>query len=225
MSSHSPLFSASRQESPDGRQMPRALPGFELINRYWDRTNLIFAAKILPGEFYVTREDELISTVLGSCVAACIRDRLFGIGGMNHFMLPLDDGSGTWDGSSELARSTRYGNYAMEHMINEILKNGGNRNNLEAKVFGGGRILTEGSDIGRKNIDFVHKFLRAEGIPLISEDVGDVFPRKVNYYPMSGKVRMKKLRQVSNQTIVTRERSYMSELRNDTVSGEIELFN
>lgn len=205
--------------------MPRALPGFESINRYWDRTNLIFAAKILPGEFYVTREDELISTVLGSCVAACIRDRLFGIGGMNHFMLPLDDGSGTWDGSSELARSTRYGNYAMEHMINEILKNGGNRNNLEAKVFGGGRILAEGSDIGRKNIDFVHKFLRAEGIPLINEDVGDVFPRKVNYYPMNGKVRMKKLRQVSNQTIVTRERSYMSELRNDTVSGEIELFN
>ncbi|QEP42220.1 chemoreceptor glutamine deamidase CheD [Ectothiorhodospiraceae bacterium BW-2] len=219
------MFSTSRHHSPDGEPLPPALEGFESINRYWDRANRCFAAKILPGEFYVTREDEMITTVLGSCVAACIRDKLFGIGGMNHFMLPLDDGGGSWNGMSELARSTRYGNYAMEHMINEILKHGGRRNNLEAKVFGGGQVLTEGSDIGRKNIEFVHKFLADEGIELAGENVGDIYPRKVNYYPRTGLARMKKLKQAHNQTIISRERSYMSELRQEEVSGDIELFD
>ncbi|OOZ38019.1 hypothetical protein BOW53_16745 [Solemya pervernicosa gill symbiont] len=136
-------------------RMPRSLPGFEDVKRYWDKTNDIFSAKILPGEFYVTANDELITTVLGSCVSVCIRDRIFGIGGMNHFMLPHDNsGTGSWVASDNVSVSTRYGTYAMEHMINEILKNGGNRKNFEVKVFGGGRILANMTDVGIKNINF-----------------------------------------------------------------------
>jgi len=102
-------------------QMGDALSGFESINRYWDRAHQMPAAKILPGEYYVTQQNEIITTVLGSCVSACIWDRAAGIGGMNHFMLPLSH-TGDWGGSGLISTATRYGNFAMEHMINDILK-------------------------------------------------------------------------------------------------------
>lgn len=201
------------------------LPGFEHINRYWDKTNNIHAAKILPGEYYVTLNEEIITTVLGSCVSACIRDRVFGIGGMNHFMLPMD---GREQGNSQenalLSTSARYGNYAMEHLINGILKNGGNRKNLEVKIFGGGRILAHMTDVGRRNIEFVHDYIRVEGLNLASEDTGDVFPRKVIYFPMSGRVMIKKLHSLHNGTIVDREADYLRRLKNDRIEGEVDLF-
>jgi chemotaxis protein CheD len=210
--------------SPAGDHPPRAYEGFEKINRYWDATNELFTAKILPGEFYVTGENEMVTTVLGSCVSACIRDRIFRIGGMNHFMLPIDaDGSGRWSGEL-LDRSTRYGNYAMEHLINEVLKNGGMRKNLEIKIFGGGRVLQQATDIGQKNIDFVLEFIRTEGIELLAKDVGDIYPRKVNYFPATGKVKMKKLRTMHNDTIIQREQSYIHTLEVDKVESSIELF-
>jgi chemotaxis protein CheD len=202
----------------------RALPGFEGINRYWDRQHDLPAAKLLPGEYYVTKKDEVITTVLGSCVSACVRDRLSGVGGMNHFMLPASD-QGHWGGSSDpTSTATRYGNYAMEHMINDILKHGGQRRNLEVKVFGGGQIITAMTDIGRRNVEFVLDYLTTEGLPLISRDVGDVFPRKVLFFPASGRVRVKKLRDMHNDTIVRRERAYQHELEVQPIDGSIELF-
>ena len=174
---------------PLGIKPAKSLKGFEGINRYWDRENGLFTAKILPGEFYVTGQKEMVTTVLGSCVAACIRDVRTGIGGMNHFMLPITkELHHGWD---DVSRSTRYGNYAMEHLINEILKHGGQRSYLEVKIFGGGRILSQHTDIGASNIDFVRHYIRSEGLKLAAEDVGDIYPRKVNYFPDLGLVRVK----------------------------------
>lgn len=215
---------SSRRTNPSGEPPPKAYEGFEKINRYWDSTNGVFSAKILPGEYYVTGENEMVTTVLGSCVSACVRDRVFRIGGMNHFMLPIDaDGSGRWSGEL-LDRSTRYGNYAMEHLINEVLRNGGMRKNLEIKVFGGGRVLQQATDIGLKNINFVLEFIHTEGLKLLSKDVGDIYPRKVNYFPATGKVKMKKLRNLHNETIIKREENYIHSLEEEKVESSVELF-
>ncbi len=206
------------------RTPPPALPGFEHIKRYWDKNYGQFGAKILPGEFYVTTHDEVIVTVLGSCISACIRDRVFGIGGMNHFMLPVG-GDHHHDPASQWAsEATRYGNFAMEALINEILKNGGRRENLEVKVFGGGRIMEKMTDVGERNIAFVREYIRTEGLKLLAEDLGDIYPRKVHYFPVTGKVKMKKLRSLHNRTVAAREERYSETLQTKPVEGDIDLF-
>jgi chemotaxis protein CheD len=205
------------------QEFGKALPGFEKINRYWDRAHRMPAAKILPGEYYVTTNDEIITTVLGSCVSACVWDTLFGVGGMNHFMLPLRKGQG-WGGDDLLSTATRYGNYAMEHMINQILTHGGHRNNLAVKIFGGGKIIHEMSNIGAQNIEFVRNYIESEGLRLLSEDVGDIYPRKVVFFPSNGRVRVKKLKNLHNNTVVNRERVYQQDLEEKPVEGTVELF-
>lgn len=202
---------------------PRALPGFGHITRYWDDQHGMYAAKLLPGEYYVTGEQETIVTVLGSCVSACVRDAVTGVGGMNHFMLPVSGGNGSWE-TEGVAASTRYGNFAMEQMINDILKNGGRRANLEVKIFGGGKILAQMTDIGHQNIEFVQRYLRVEGLKLAASDVGDIYPRKVYFTPSTGKAFVKKLRSLHNNTIVERETRYLSLLKAKPVEGSIELF-
>src|SRR3989338_8421384 len=138
--------------SPSSR-LPLALPGFEHIKRAWNDSYEAYAARLMPGEYYVTLRDEGVYTTLGSCISACIRDRIAGIGGMNHFMLPASADADGWK-STSLSAATRYGNFAMEHLINVILKNGGQRQNLEVKLFGGGRILQNMTDVGMRNINF-----------------------------------------------------------------------
>lgn len=206
-----------------GTTVPAALPGFEHINRYWDPQHGVCAAKILPGEHYVTRHDEMIVTVLGSCVSACVRDTALGIGGMNHFMLPVDNGtaSDSWSGADT---AMRYGSYAMERLINDILKLGGARRHLEVKVVGGGRILAQMTDVGRSNIEFVRQYLRTEGLKVAGEDLGDIYPRKVHYLPASGKVQVKQLKSLHNNTLIERETAYMQELKRRPIEGEITLF-
>lgn len=191
-------------------------------NVYFDRTFDCDAAKILPGEYFFTHKDMLIVTVLGSCVSACIRDRVSGIGGMNHFMLP--DGGG--DNDSPVSASMRYGTYAMEVLINDLLKSGARRENLEAKVFGGGNVLRGfiAINVGERNAQFVRNFLRAENIRITAEDLNDIHPRKVYFFPRSGKVLVKKLKQMNNNTLVNREQDYASRLQNTRVGGEIDLF-
>jgi len=204
----------------DKHRLHRTLPGFESIKRYWDKTHDCVAAKILPGEYYVSATNELITTVLGSCISVCIRDSKNGIGGMNHFMLPTDKNVN----DTVVSEAARYGNYAMEHMINDILHYGGERRNLEFKVFGGGKVLDMKMDIGKKNIDFVFEYLKMESYKVISNDVGDVYPRKVIYFPISGVARVKKLKKLHNQTIISRENKYLDEIKQAPVSGDIELF-
>ena len=207
----------------DKPQQPRCLPEFTHINRYWDRSHHSWAAKILPGEYYVaTQPGELIATTLGSCVSACIRDRETGIGGMNHFMLPERSATSP---STPLDAATRYGSYAMEHLINDIIKQGGNRERLEIKLTGGGQIISGMSDVGRRNIDFVIKYLQTENLNVLAQDLGDIYPRKVIYDPESGRMRVKKLRNMHNDTLLRRENEYRHELEEQpVVSGSVELF-
>lgn len=202
-----------------------SLSGFEQINRYWDREHEIIAAKILPGEYYVTKANELITTVLGSCIAACVRDKEAGIGGMNHFMLPQTSADKLKQGNGDvIGNATRYGNFAMEHLINTILSNGGKRKNLELKVFGGGKIIPTLSDVGLKNIAFILDYIDTEGLILLSQDLGDIYPRKIVYFPKTGKVRMKKIQDLHNDTIVKREMQYFNKIKDEPVEGEVELF-
>lgn len=191
-------------------------------NVYYDRTFDCDAAKILPGEYYFTCKDMLIVTVLGSCVSACIRDRVTGIGGMNHFMLPESAN----DADSPVSASMRYGTYAMEVLINDLLKAGARRENLEAKVFGGGNVLRGfvAINVGERNAQFVRQYLRAENIRVVAEDLNDIYPRKVYFFPRTGKVLVKKLRELNNNTLVNREQDYASRLKTTPVAGDIELF-
>jgi chemotaxis protein CheD len=203
---------------------PPALPQFAHINRYWDKTHDVFMAKILPGEFYVTLRGEGVTTVLGSCISACVRDRKLGVGGMNHFMLPANRHDGGLENGALPTEANRYGNYAMEALINEILKAGGRREHLEIKIAGGGRILENMTNVGQMNIDFVRHYIHTEGLQLLGEDVGDIFPRKVVYFPADGRVRVKKLRALHNNTIIERETRYGRALQEGTVGGDVELF-
>jgi len=189
-------------------------------NVYYDRTFDCQAAKILPGEYYFTSKDMLIVTVLGSCVSACIRDRVTGLGGMNHFMLP-DGGD-----NSPVSASARYGTYAMEILINDLLKAGAKRDNMEAKVFGGGAVLKgfTAINVGERNAAFVQTFLKNERIRIVAEDLNDIYPRKVYFFPRTGKVLVKKLMQTHNDTLAKRENEYASRLKKQPVAGEVELF-
>ena len=187
---------------------------------YFDRHFHCMAARVLPGEYYVTSGDMGMLTVLGSCVSACIRDRRSGIGGMNHFMLP--DGG---DADSPASASMRYGAAAMEILINQLLKAGAQRAQLEAKVFGGGRVLSgmDALNVGERNAKFVRDFLQTEKIAIVAEDLNDVHPRKVAYFPHSGRAMVKKL-EVADRRLVEVEREYSSALRRKPVAGEVELF-
>jgi chemotaxis protein CheD len=205
--------------------LPPALPQFAHVGRFWDREHHCFSAKLLPGEYYVTTTGEQIATVLGSCVSACVRDRRTGIGGMNHFMLPQDASKGTSAWGSAASAATRYGNVAMERLINDILKLGGSRDNLEVKLVGGGKVLGASAiDIGARNIDFVRKYVADEGFMVAGEDLGDMYPRKVQYSPATGRLRVKKLNAVRNNTLFERERNYLEVLEKDPVGNDIELF-
>jgi len=198
---------------------------FSKIKRFWDNKTGFICAKILPGEYYVTTENEMISTVLGSCISACIRDAVTGVGGMNHFMLPeTNEKKLTSSKEAVVGNATRYGNYAMEHLINVILANGGKRKNLEVKVFGGGKIIPTLGDVGLRNIDFVLDYIDTEALKLLSQDLGDIYPRKVNYFPMTGKVRMKKIKDLHNEVIVSREKQYQTTIKDLPVESEVELF-
>jgi chemotaxis protein CheD len=213
---------SSKAELPP---MPPPLPGFERVRRSWNNQFQSYAARILPGEFYVTKQNEGVATTLGSCISACIRDRVTGIGGMNHFMLPTTDVSdlGSLKATS-LSDATRFGNYAMEHLINEIMRNGGRRQNLEAKIFGGGRIISGMTDVGLANITFVRDYLSTEGLPLVAEDVGDIYPRMVIFFPATGVAKVKRLRSLHNNVILDEERRYVDSIRKQPVSGAVELF-
>jgi chemotaxis protein CheD len=203
---------------------PTPLNGFEHINMFWDRKHNVHTAKILPGEYYVTKGNEAIATVLGSCVSACIRDNVAKIGGMNHFMLPLS--ADLKLDINVVSTATRYGNFAMEHLINDILKHGGKRQNLEVKVFGGGKVVQSMSstNVGEKNIQFVKDYLLLEGIPILSQDVGDTCPRKVLYYPSTGKVKIKRLQSIHNDTLTRRDQQYFDSIKSDPVKGDVEIF-
>jgi chemotaxis protein CheD len=193
-----------------------------VLARYFDTRFQLEAVKILPGQCYAVHRDVIIVTVLGSCVSACLWDANTRIGGMNHFMLP-----GTARSAHDAASlSARLGVYAMELLINQVVKLGAVRSRLVAKVFGGGKVL-DGLDtlnVGDQNGAFVLDFLKEEGIPVIARDLYDVWPRKVYFFPNTGKVLVKKLRTLRNDTVGRREHEYLERIRHAEASGEFELF-
>lgn len=183
---------------------------------FQDRT-LGRAVKVLPGEFFVSDEDIAIQTVLGSCIAACLWDGTRRVGGMNHFMLP--------DGGSDDSESGRYGVFAMELLINALLKRGASRANFKAKIFGGGAVMRgfTSLNVGEKNAKFVESFLSTERIPVVSRDLCDVYPRKVVFYPASGRALMKKL-PVTDHSVEAMEQKYGKTLATAPKAGDVELF-
>jgi len=177
--------------------------------------------RILPGEFYVTKENERVETVLGSCISACVRDPIAGVGGMNHFMLPVDKNK---KGNSELSDANRYGNYAMENLVNALLGLGAKRERLEFKLFGGGRIMSSMTNVGWYNIGFAFDYIYTEGFKIVSQDIGDIYPRKVLYYPTSGRVRVRRLNAMHNQSLADEENRYINTIEATPVEGDVELF-
>ena len=186
------------------------------VDPQWDAA----VVKIYPGGYYVTSHPgEVLMTLLGSCVAACVRDPVVGVGGMNHFMLP-DSETGVWAGVSA---SARYGNFAMEIVINEILSRGGRRDRLEIKLFGGGDVLATGTRVGSRNVAFVRDYLRNEQLTAVASDLGGDTGRRIHYFPDTGKV-MRKL--FARDPIVEKEElRHLKKLRKQTVGGEVELFD
>jgi chemotaxis protein CheD len=219
------MTSSSLDSSREFQKEKAFVRSFDHIKQHFDTKLNAQIAKILPGEYFVSLNKEAITTVLGSCVSACIRDVKLGIGGMNHFMLPVQTNfSDNW-GSSQVSNSTRYGNWAMEHLINEIIKNGGKRENFEVKVIGGGKVLDNMStDVGAKNSAFVLQYLREEGLNVANQDLGDIYPRKLVYFPNTGRTLVKKLRSRENRAIEAVEQSYFQSLVQQPTSGDVELF-
>lgn len=209
---------ALRADSPHPRRSSTQLQG--QASTYYDRHFQRQAMKILPGEFYATRTDEVIVTVLGSCVATCILDPVAMVGGMNHFMLPLSRHGPHQD----VYFAARYGAAAMEYLINDLLHLGAQRDRLVAKTFGGGKVMEGLTDVGSQNILFVRTYLQQEGIPLWSEDLGGTCPRKVYFFPHSGQVLVKRLGQVHNRTLIEREALYLQRVAQGADGADVELF-
>ena len=189
------------------------------FDRQFDRN----AVKLLPGEYFVSGDDIVLSTVLGSCVAACMWDPDAKVGGMNHFMLPGDPSATTRADPNGLAG--RYGVFAMEQLINELIKRGARKANLEAKLFGGGAVLKNFTalNVGERNAEFVLGFLNTEGIRVASQDLLNVFARRVVFFPVSGRALCRKLPQ-ADEAVVSAEQQYNARLNTGNVAGDVELF-
>ncbi|MBX3660371.1 MAG: chemoreceptor glutamine deamidase CheD [Ramlibacter sp.] len=191
--------------------------------RYFDRDLQIDTVKILPGQYYTATGSGSISTVLGSCVSTCLWDPVRCIGGMNHFMLPGDNRATP----SPWGVSARFGVYAMEVLINEMIHLGADRKRLVAKVFGGAHVLKgfETLDVGARNSEFVLNFLKEEGIQVLAQDLLGTSPRKLHFFPATGKVQMKRLQINADAAIHRREREYLAQLAREAEGGEIEIFS
>jgi chemotaxis protein CheD len=190
-------------------------------SRIYDTRSGVCCVRLLPGEFYTTdAADETIVTVLGSCVAACVRNPRTGFGGMNHFMLP-ESRSGDWNGVSA---AMRYGNHAMEALINAVFKSGCSRQELEIKLFGAANLMTGPSTVARQNADFARRYLDVEGLNLVAADLGGPFGRRIHYVPSTGKVHRRLLKHSSDVAIVEEERRYIAELRRKPIEGTVDLF-
>ena len=188
------------------------------VVRYRDHRFQMQAAKLMPTQYLVVDDDTALVTVLGSCVAACIRDPALRIGGMNHFMLP--------DGNSGDGAPARYGSYAMELLINDLLKRGANRKRLEAKVFGGANVLKgfTSNPVGTRNAEFVRQYLQAEHIPIVAEDLCGIHPRKIWFFADSGRVVVNRLPHAHEAEVAATESAVRARLSKAPVTGGVELF-
>ena len=177
---------------------------------------------LMPGEFHACRGETGYTTLLGSCVAACIRDTVSGIGGMNHFLLP---GSGEIDPTQAgWINAARYGDHAMELLINKLITLGARRENLQAKVFGGGAVVTGSSSlVGERNVHFAERYLELEGIPVIAQDLGGTHARQVYFFPANGEAFVRRISS-ADQDVARREAEFAKKLQKEETQGSIYLF-
>lgn len=186
------------------------------LRRYFDQTNGLWHVQIMQGDCYVSANPkEVLTTILGSCIAACLRDPIEGIGGMNHFLLPEGSGSNSHAGAE-------FGVNAMELLINELLKLGSRRERLQAKLFGGANVLANLTDIGSRNVAFVEQFLDDEAIPVVSKDMGGTAPRKISFWPVTGQAR--RLAIVCNKNELLEEELRNSRQQKTVGAQDVELF-
>lgn len=183
--------------------MSAAIAGSLASHHYYDRDFGRMAVKLLPSEHYITTTDTVLVTVLGSCVAACLHDPQAGVAGMNHFMLPEDGDAGGRDHAAAM----KYGAYAMDVLVRELIQAGARRERLQAKVFGGAAVLANMTtlNVGDRNADFVLRYLKTERIGVYAEDLRGQHARRVCFMPDTGKVVVRKLRAQTDVQSIQRE--------------------
>lgn len=194
----------------------------QAVNNLPPEFNRAATINVNQGECHISCKDAVtLSTVLGSCIAACVRDRIACVGGMNHFLLAQQSGAS----KERFGASARYGAFAMEELINKVLTQGtGIKKNLEIKVFGGGNINAALNDVGAENSDFIRQFLRREGYPIFGEDLGGGFARRVLFKPVTGRAFIKRLDSMTGQSVVLQELAIAGRKPIPAPVDDIELF-
>ncbi len=202
------------------REAERSLKEFYAQGkRVVDAESGLTLVKLFAGDCYVTSSPkEVLATVLGSCVAVCIRDPIARVGGMNHFLLPGEDSA-----ISPSNEGARYGVFAMEQLINGLLKAGAKRENFEIKLFGGGNVIKSSSAIGSKNAAFIREFLAREGYRIAACDLEGALPRRIHYYPITGKVMLLRLRRRDDALVAEYEKRTQMRIT-QTTENNIDLF-
>lgn len=197
----------------------RTLPDERRTRRYFNAQDRCWHVQLTQGDTHVSSDpQELLTTILGSCVAACIRDPQTGVGGMNHFLLP--DGAAADD-----RNAVRYGVNAMELLINGLLKRGAARGRLEAKLFGGANVLAGLSNVGSKNAAFAQRFLADEGIPVVGGNLGGTASRRIQYWPVTGRARQLALDRADEAGLAQRELNRARTIHQAEERGaDVELF-
>lgn len=199
---------------------------YDNVRRYYDQNMELTVVKLMTGDCYFTSEPrEMLVTILGSCISVCLRDPVSKIGGMNHILLPGENNLKLQKGDP--GYSTRFGAFAMEELINGMLKLGASKSRMEAKVFGGGNVIESSTAIGTKNINFAKDFLIQEKIPILSEDVGGDTARRLHFFPETGKAMIRKLRRKEDMTILEKEKEYEEKIKSQyavKTEPEVELF-
>ncbi len=199
------------------------------FSRFYHPQHKRHVVKVMPGGVYTTSNSELICTGLGSCIAACMWDPEQQIGGMNHFMLPFDDKHDLehWHPTEIVSTASRYGNYAMEMLINQLLAGGAVKSRIQLKLFGGAQMMGKTALIGDKNIEFARNFVDTEVFPLVAQDLGGLDPRKVMFDPLSGKAWVKRIRFADVEAVKQREAAYQRDLDRESHGphpDDVELF-
>jgi len=211
-----------------GRRAPKVAPATDQ-RRFTDKRTGDTVVKVFQGDFYVTRDStEVLSCILGSCVSACLRDPVAGVGGMNHFLLPHQDAEGIGSGLSDdelAAARSRYGNHAMAYLIRRLVAFGARRNRLEAKVFGGGRVLGREGRVGELNATFVEDYLAAEDIPILASSLRGEQPVMVRYRPVDGAAWVRRVQPEEAPRVAERERRRRVRLHKDAASGRVEAYD
>ncbi len=216
METQQPRFRRNTEAEPN-----QAGDYYDGNRRYYDQNFEVTVVKLFSGDCYATDSlHEMIVTILGSCVAACVRDPIAGVSGMNHFLLPGDPGVS----SANANDAARYGAFAMEQLINKMLALGALKSRMEVKLFGGGNVIDSSAMIGSKNVAFIKKFVQSEGLNVVSNDLGGDYPRRINFFTEDGRVMMRKLKRKDDMRIVAEEKKYEKTLEVKPVEGSIELF-